>query len=137
MRCSIRASCFSDAYSSNGGNATDAALVARFSAKTGGVIGAKMLKDPRVLAEITRRRGELCANLEISAEGILKERARLAFYDPRKLFDSDGKPIPIHLLDDDTAAALAGVGRITFSLIARTLTIPEGRRNSSTTARNG
>ncbi len=78
---------------SNGGNATDAALVAGFSAKTGGVIGAKMLKDPRVLAEITRRRGELCANLEISTERILKERARLAFYDPRKLF---GKPIPIH-----------------------------------------
>ena len=39
----------------------------------------------------------------------MKERARLAFYDPRKLFDANGQPIPIHELDDDTAAALAGL----------------------------
>lgn len=100
---------FVEFYFANGENATQAAISAGFSAKTAGVTGAKMLKDPRVLAEITRRRSELCANLEISTERILKERARLAFYDPRKLFDGDGKPIPIHLLDDDTAAALAGL----------------------------
>lgn len=105
----IKRKAFVEFYFANGENATQAAISAGFSAKTAGVTGAKMLKDPRVLAEITRRRSELCANLEISTERILKERARLAFYDPRKLFDSDGKPIPIHLLDDDTAAALAGL----------------------------
>ena len=100
---------FVEAFFANGENATQAAISAGFSAKTAGVTGAKLVKDPRVLAEISKRRADLCSKLEITTERILQERARLAFYDPRKLFDGDGKPIPIHLLDDDTAAALAGL----------------------------
>lgn len=34
---------------------------------------------------------------------------RLAFFDVRKLVDADGNPIPINKLDDDTAAAIAGL----------------------------
>lgn len=40
---------------------------------------------------------------------VLRERKRLAFFDPRKLFDLEGRPLPIHELDDDTAAAIAGL----------------------------
>jgi phage terminase small subunit len=48
-------------------------------------------------------------SLEISVDRVLQERARLAFFDPRKLFTAAGAPIPINELDDDTAAALAGL----------------------------
>lgn len=100
---------FVEAYFANNENGTQAAITAGFAEKSAGVTAAKLLKDPRVLAEIERRRAELRSKLEITTERILKERARLAFFDPRKLFDSTGRPIPIQELDDDTAAALAGL----------------------------
>ena len=100
---------FVEAYFANGENGSQAAITAGFAPKSAGVTSAKLLKDPRVLAEIERRRADLCSQLEVTTERILQERARLAFFDPRKLFDATGKPIPIHELDDDTAAALAGL----------------------------
>lgn len=39
----------------------------------------------------------------------MQEYARLAFFDPRKLFRADGSPKPIEALDDDTAAALTSI----------------------------
>lgn len=100
---------FVEAFFANGENGTQAAVTAGFAEKSAGVTAAKLLKDTRVLAEISKRREALCTSLEVTTERILKERARLAFFDPRKLFAADGKPIPIHELDDDTAAALAGL----------------------------
>lgn len=44
-----------------------------------------------------------------SAERVLLEASRIALFDPRKLFFDDGMPKPITALDDDTAAALAGL----------------------------
>ena len=35
--------------------------------------------------------------------------AKLAFFDIRKMFGEDGKPLDISELDDDTAAALVGL----------------------------
>lgn len=40
---------------------------------------------------------------------VLQEAARLAFFDIRKLTDSEGNPIPVHQLDADTAAAIQGL----------------------------
>lgn len=100
---------FVEAYLANNGNASQAAIAAGYSAKTCGVTGAKMLKDPRVKLILEQRTAAVFDNLKITTERILLERARLAFFDPRKLFDKDGKPIQIHELDDDTAAALAGL----------------------------
>lgn len=44
-----------------------------------------------------------------SASRVLQEASRLALFDPRKLFKEDGSPKPINELDDETAAALAGL----------------------------
>lgn len=68
-----------------------------------------MSKDPAILSMLDIRRANICQKLEISTERILQERARLSFFDVRKLFDKDGQPIPIHELDDDSAAAIAGL----------------------------
>ena len=46
---------------------------------------------------------------EITQDRVLLEYARIAFFDPRKLFRSDGSPKPIEELDTDTAAVLAGL----------------------------
>ena len=46
---------------------------------------------------------------DISPSRILEELARIAFLDPRKLFDADGNLVPIDKLDEDVARALAGI----------------------------
>ena len=100
---------FIDAYIENGGNATQAAISAGFSKKTGYSIGARLLKNVEVLAEITKRTKELSQKFELTTERTLREIARLAYSDPRKFYDAEGNLRPIHELDDDTAACIASV----------------------------
>lgn len=47
--------------------------------------------------------------MELTAERVMLESARLAFFDPRALFDEQGNPLPVTELDDHTAAAIAGL----------------------------
>lgn len=47
--------------------------------------------------------------LPITRERVLREIARLAFSDPRRLFDEEGNLKPVHELDDDTAAAVESI----------------------------
>lgn len=90
-------------------NATQAAIRAGYSEKTAGQIGDENLKKPEIKQAIQARRKELSEKVEITQERVLKEYARLAFLDPRKLFDNTGAPLPIQELDDDTAAAIVGL----------------------------
>lgn len=98
-------------------NALQAYIRAGYSAKTAHVGSAKMMAKPKIKAAIEARAEKILSKLEITVERVLLERARLAFLDPRKLVDAKGKPLGIHQLDDDTAAAVAGFeaerGRIT------------------------
>lgn len=105
----LKRAMFVEAYLSNDGNATQAALTAGYSRKTAASQGSRLLKDVNVRALIDSRTAEIFDNLKITTERILLERARLAFFDPRKLLDKDGNPIPLHELDDDTAAVICGL----------------------------
>jgi phage terminase small subunit len=46
---------------------------------------------------------------EVTVERVVAEYAKLGFFDPRKLFRDDGSPKEIGEIDDETAAALAGL----------------------------
>ena len=63
--------------------------------------------------KISQRLAELVAKLQernmVTKERVMQEYAKLAFFDPRKLFRADGTPKDITELDDETAAALAGL----------------------------
>lgn len=71
--------------------------------------GGRLLTNADIQRAIQSRREALSARTEITQDRVLKEYARLAFLDPRKLFDNTGAPLAIHQLDDDTAAAIAGL----------------------------
>ena len=88
-------------------NATRAAIAAGYSPKTAGQQGSRLLKNVKVLTEIARKTKERIARLEVTADNVLHELAKLAFSDPRKFFKPDGSAIPIAELDDDTAMAVA------------------------------
>ena len=90
-------------------NATQAAIRAGYSAKTAEQQGYQLLQKPSVQAAIAARQKEREQRTAVTADRVLLEAARLALFDPRKLFNDDGSPKGITDLDDDTAAAVAGI----------------------------
>lgn len=72
------------------------------------VLGVTVKKDAKLLERIRRRRADHAEALAIDARNILREYARIAFFDPANLFDPDtGEPLPLTELDEDTARALS------------------------------
>ena len=90
-------------------NAAAAARRAGYSPKTSNVIACELLAKPNIQEAIQAEMSERAKRTEITADKVLKEFAKLAFFDPRKLFDEKGYPKDITELDDNTAAALAGL----------------------------
>lgn len=90
-------------------NATQAAIRAGYSPATANEQGARLLANVSVRSEVQKAKEARGEKTDITAARVLQEIARLAFFDTRKLLDADGNPVPIQELDDDTAAAIAGL----------------------------
>lgn len=90
-------------------NATAAAVRAGYSKKTANRIASENLSKPDIQAAIQKAKESLRNRTEITQEMVIRETAKLAFFDVRKMFDKDGKPLDISQLDADTAAALVGL----------------------------
>ena len=89
-------------------NSKTAAVRAGYAANTGGLL----LSKPLVIAEIERRRLKLANKMEITAERVLREYARIAFADSRQIMSwgPDGVTLRDSTeLTDDEAAAVAEV----------------------------
>ena len=90
-------------------NATKAAIRAGYSEKSAYSQAHDLLKKPEIMAKISELEAKAARRTEISKDMVLRELARVAFVDPRKLFDENGRPKDLESIDDDTAAALASV----------------------------
>ncbi|MDI4655549.1 terminase small subunit [Xanthobacter autotrophicus] len=90
-------------------NATQAAVRAGYSKRTAVKIGSENLLKPDIAREIQRAMDERAARTGITAERVLQELARIAFLDIRKAFNADGSMKPLDQIDDETAAAIAGL----------------------------
>lgn len=108
MELNLKQKAFVEAYLSNGQNATQAAIAAGYSAKTAYQQGSRLLSHVEVSSEIIRRTTKVVNKLEVTAERILQERARLAFYDPTKLTGIQTLE-DIQNLDEDTRRAIQEV----------------------------
>jgi phage terminase small subunit len=100
---------FAEAYLANGRIASAAAIEAGYSPKAARDTGYRLVKDPRVAAIIAERQAELQNKYELTTERTLKEIARLAYSDARKLYKPDGTLAAMHELDDDAAATVSSV----------------------------
>lgn len=90
-------------------NATQAAIRAGYSKNGAEVTASKLLRVAKVSAAIAKAQEKRAARTGINQDRVLKELARIAFFDPRKLFRASGEPIDIQDLDEDVAAVLAGL----------------------------
>lgn len=90
-------------------NGTQAALRAGYAESGAKVTASRLLTDANVRADIDARLAKAAAVAEITVERTLKEIARIAYGDPRTLFDAQGNLRPLHEISDDSAAMLASV----------------------------
>lgn len=111
------------------GNATRAAIAAGYSPATAKQSGSRLLAEisarnnprpesplatipPNANITVVVERDELAdvrSELGVNTHAALQSIMRSALADPRKLFNQDGSPKPIHELDDDTAMAIESV----------------------------
>lgn len=90
-------------------DAPNAAIRAGYTKKWATSNAYKLLKITEIQEAIQAELAKRSQRTEITADRVLKEISRLAFVDPRKFFHDDGSPKAITELDDDSAAALAGM----------------------------
>ena len=95
------------------GHGTKSALAAGYSPVSAYSTASENLKKPEILAAVSHYEKPLVESYKAKAEAagltvqrVLRETARIAFFDPRKLFDAEGQPLRPADLDDDTAAAI-------------------------------
>lgn len=90
-------------------NATQAAIRAGYSQKRASELGWQLLQKPTVIGAISQRRQALADSLEITRERVVKEMARLAFFNIKSFFDDNGNPKKVSELTDDAACAINGI----------------------------
>ena len=91
------------------GNATRAAIAAGYAAASAEVTGSKLLKNRTIALAIQQQRARRILKLEEYAELIDQQLANASVLDVGRLYDADGKPIPIHLLDEDVRRVINAV----------------------------
>jgi len=94
-------------------NGKQAAIRAGYAANSADVHAARMLANASVKEYLAARREKLQNKMEITQERVLKELARIAFFDSGKLFDDAGEPVPLSCMDEDTRRAIVGVEMVT------------------------
>jgi phage terminase small subunit len=106
---------FLQEYIENGGNCVQAALAAGFSETTASTHANDWIRDAREDSQkpdlwdmwIEHRDKRLTA-LDVTEDRILQEYARLAFFDPSKMFNEEGGFKRIQDMDVDTRMAIKG-----------------------------
>lgn len=103
-------------------NATQAAIRAGYSPKTASSQGERLLRNVEIAAAVAAKQTTQLAKLEITAERVLQELARIAFVDVRAFYRDDGTLKQMTELDADAAAAIAQ-----FDVLKQNVTSGDGQ----------
>lgn len=92
-------------------NGTQAALQAGFGStpRSASVYAVRLLAKANIRAAVDAAIEARMKRLELTADNVLREIARVAFGDVRRLLDEYGEPLPLCELDDDAAAMVASI----------------------------
>ena len=98
------------AYVGNGGNASQAAITAGYTAKSSRTTGARMIADANIKGQISAYRSQVlekaAEKVQLTAEEVMASLARDLRFDPAKLLNEDGSLKSVHEMDEDTRLAL-------------------------------
>lgn len=109
VSASARRTLFVEAYIANGNNATQAAIACGLAPKSAYSAGQRMLKHVEVQQKLVERQTQLAEKFSLRTEDVIRSLSQALYFDPRKLYRADGSLKTVPELDDDTAAALAGL----------------------------
>lgn len=90
-------------------NATQAAIRSGYSKESAQQIGSENLLKPVIQARIAELKLDVMRAVGITQARVYQELSRLAFFDIRKVYTDEGSLMPIKSIDDDSAAAIAGI----------------------------
>lgn len=90
-------------------NGTQAAIRAGYSPKTATEQASRLLTNIKVAASVQAGQSKRLGKLDITAERVLAEFARIGFSDLRTVFDTDGRLLAPTALTDATAASISSV----------------------------
>lgn len=93
-------------------NGKQAAIRAGYSAKTAEAKASALLRIVKVREALEKAVQSMEERIGLSVERVLKEAMKIAFLDPRALFDERGQLRPIHTLEPDVAAAIGGIDQV-------------------------
>jgi len=114
QRLTAQQELFVEALCSNDMHGKGAAIAAGIAEKNAAKQASVWLdadKYPQITAAIQAKREQRRNTVEIKAERIIQELARIAFFNPKRLLGPDGKkPLGLHEMPDDVAAALSNIG---------------------------
>lgn len=106
---SVKHMAFVDAYMIDR-NATKAAIAAGYSVKRAAATGCELLTNRKISEEIVRRVEEYSRTAGITVVALLEEAKKIAFSRVTRVFSPEtGAMMPVHLIDDDTADAIASI----------------------------
>ncbi len=94
-------------------NATKAAILAGFSAKTAKSMASQMLARPHIKALIQEGMDKRAVRLEISADEVLAEAYRMANSDPADCFDEQSRLLAIRAMPIQIRRAIASIKVVT------------------------
>lgn len=97
-----------------GSSATDAYEAAGYSQSR--TAASRLSSNVNIQARVRHLLSRAADRAEIDIARTLKELVRLGTSDVRRFFDESGNLLPIHELDDDTAAAIASIEVVTKAL---------------------
>lgn len=73
------------------------------------VNASRLLRNAKVADAVRQRTASQLKKIDITADRVLEESARLAFLDVRQLYEDDGSLKPVSQWPDHIAAAVAGI----------------------------
>ncbi len=94
-------------------NGTQAAIRAGYSKRTADRKAYQLLRIVEIQKEIDRLIKKLSDKTEVTIQRVLEELARIAFLDPKDIFDKDMDLLPLSEMSEDARRAIAGIETIT------------------------
>ena len=90
-------------------NGKQAAIRAGYAPRSAEVQASRLLSIAKVREAVAAAQAKRSERVEITADRVLRELGRLAFFDPRRMYRDDGTPLDVTELPDDVAACIGGI----------------------------